>query len=57
MKIRYQELYDSHNCETCGYSDATGAKIWFDDKLVYELKPVAHCYDSVTIRNAEGQQC
>lgn len=57
MKIKYEFLYDEHECETCGYSTAQGAIIWFDEKEVYRLEPVAHCYDGETLLNKAGQQC
>lgn len=49
MKIRIEDMYDEYDCETCGYSVAYGGRIFFDEELKFELIPVAHCYDSVTI--------
>lgn len=46
MKIRFESIYDSHDCETCGSSFAEGGKIYFDNKLKFKFKPSAHCYDS-----------
>ena len=57
MNIKFQHLYDDHNCETCGYSSATGLIVWFDDKEVFRIEPVAHCYDGQSLRNNKGQEC
>lgn len=45
MKIKIKWLYDSHSCEDCGYSDAEGALITFENGQQLHLKPVAHCYE------------
>ena len=45
MKIRVETLTDDHDCETCGWSYAEGARVYFDDELVLDLQPYAHCYD------------
>jgi len=57
MNIEYRILYDEHHCEDCGYSSAVGAIIHFDNKEVYRLEPIAHCYDSVSLRNKNGMEC
>lgn len=44
MKITFEYLYDTYECDTCGQSHATGGRIWFDGKQVFELVPVAHCF-------------
>lgn len=43
-EIRIEWLYDEHDCETCGWSGAEGAKVYIDGELVIELEPIAHCY-------------
>lgn len=45
MKIRIERLTDDHDCETCGWSMAEGARVYFDGELAIELEPHAHCYD------------
>ena len=45
MKIKVEILTDVWDCDTCGFSDAYGAKVYFDDELVLDMAPVAHCYD------------
>lgn len=45
VKIKIQWLSDEVDCETCGGNWASGANVYFDDKLVIEMKPVAGCYD------------
>lgn len=42
--IRIEYLEDSHDCETCGYSYAEGARVYFAGVLAFELTPVAHCF-------------
>ena len=44
MNIKIETLSDSYDCETCGYSDAYGAKVYFDGKLAIDMLPIAHCY-------------
>lgn len=44
MKIEIEMLTDSYECDTCGWSDAYGAKVYFDGKLVLDMTPIAHCY-------------
>ena len=46
--VSVEWLYDSTDCDTCGYNWADGARVYFDDKLVLDLKPVATCFDSVS---------
>ena len=48
MKIQIEFCEDVHECDTCGNSWATGAKIFFNDELVLNLEPVAYCYGSKT---------
>lgn len=50
MKIKIELLTDSWDCDTCGFSDAYGALVYFDDTLVIDMSPHAHCYagDSYT---------
>lgn len=43
MKIEIEALGDSYECDTCGWSDAYGAKVYFDGELVLDMTPVAHC--------------
>ena len=42
-KIRIEYLHDEHKCETCGWSDAYGGRIFFDEQKVFEFIPVAGC--------------
>ena len=44
MKIKVETLTDSWDCDTCGFSDAYGAKVYFDDNLVIDMSPTANCY-------------
>lgn len=45
MKITIQWLHDSHDCDSCGPSYASGAHVRIGDaSLVFN--PVAHCFDS-----------
>lgn len=43
-EIRIEWLTDSHWCETCGPSFAEGARVFIDDEVLLEMKPVAHCF-------------
>ena len=43
--IKIVWLDDSHNCETCGWSDAYGARVTIDGVVALEYIPVAHCYN------------
>lgn len=44
MKIKVETLTDSWDCDTCGFFDAYGAKVYFDDNLVIDMPPTAHCH-------------
>ncbi len=44
MKIEYVQTEDIYYCDTCGYSYAYGAEVYFDDKLAYRFVPRAHCF-------------
>lgn len=46
--IKIQWLQDNHDCETCGWSMAEGANVFFDGELAIELEPAAHCYGGST---------
>lgn len=46
MKIRFEFLIDSCDCDTCGVNYAEGGRIYFDDELKFEFLPHAYCYDS-----------
>lgn len=46
-KYRIVWLYDSHDCETCGWSGESGYIIFKGDVIVVDKKPIAHCFDSV----------
>ena len=46
MKIKIEWLTDCWDCDTCGWSSAEGARVYFDDKLVIDLTPVAHCFNN-----------
>lgn len=43
-KIKIEWLSDSYDCDTCGTSYATGARVYRNDKLILNLLPTAHCY-------------
>jgi len=44
MKIKIEWLHDTHDCDTCGSSYATGARVQVgNDSLMFE--PMASCYD------------
>lgn len=53
MKIRIETLTDDHDCETCGWSYAEGARVYFDEKPVLDLEPHAHCYDGDNYSDTE----
>lgn len=53
MKINIEFCEDTYECDTCGCSYATGAKVWFDDELVLNLEPSAHCYGGKTWEESE----
>lgn len=40
-----KRLYDSDNCDTCGYNSAEGYRIFVDGKLKVDKTPLAHCYE------------
>ena len=44
MNIKVEMLTDSYECDTCGWSDAYGAKVYFDGELAIDMTPIAHCY-------------
>jgi len=45
---------DSYDCETCGTSYATGAKITLNGKVIMDKPAVAHCYDGVDVSTEEA---
>lgn len=45
--IRIERITDSHDCETCGFSAADGARVYFDGAPKLHLNPIAHCFDGV----------
>lgn len=51
--IEVTNLWDSHECETCGTSYAEGYTIWFDGKIVSTLQPHAHCFDGDSYTEAD----
>lgn len=55
MHIKIETTCDVYDCETCGYSDANGANVYFDGELVLELTPVAHCYSGTTYNDVAIQ--
>lgn len=46
-KYRIVWLYDSHDCETCGWSGESGYIIYKGDDVVVKKKPIVHCFSSV----------
>lgn len=38
-------LEDDHECDTCGFSYASGAHVRLDGKTILELLPTAVCFD------------
>lgn len=53
MNIKIEMLSDSYECDTCGWSDAYGAKVYFDGELVLDMTPIAHCYSGVNNHDDE----
>lgn len=53
MNIKIEMLSDSYECDTCGWSDAYGAKVYFDGELAIDMTPVAHCYSGVNSHSDE----
>lgn len=53
MKIQIEFCEDVHECDTCGTSWASGAKVHFDNELVLNLEPLAHCYGGKTYEESE----
>lgn len=46
--IKIDWLSDTHDCDTCGFTVADGAKVYIDGDLALDLSPVAYCYDGVS---------
>lgn len=44
-RITIEKITDSHECETCGFSSADGARIYLDGTFHSELTPMAYCFD------------
>lgn len=42
-KIVIEWLSDSDDCDTCGFSYASGARVFIDGELKVEKIPVAYC--------------
>lgn len=53
MKIKIEFCEDVHECDTCGTSWASGAKVHFDNELVLNLEPRARCYGGKTYEESE----
>ena len=52
-KIKITWLIDEHDCETCGYSSASGAIVNIGDDVTIKMEPMAHCYDGVNYYTEE----
>lgn len=48
LTITIDWLEDSFDCETCGTSYATGARITMYDGRELLLEPRAHCFDGIS---------
>ena len=46
--IEIKHYSDSIDCDTCGYSVASGAEIFIDGKQLVDIVPNAHCYNSLS---------
>jgi len=46
MKFEIEFLEDSHDCETCGWSAASGFIIRKDGEVIVNKIPAAYCFDS-----------
>lgn len=44
--IEIEWLSDEHDCETCGWAFASGARVRQDGELLLELIPFASCFGS-----------
>lgn len=44
QKILIEILSDDHDCDTCGYTYAQGAKVTLDGKEFLMLEPVSACF-------------
>ncbi len=53
MKIKIEWLTDKMTCDTCGFSWAEGAKVYFDDKFVIDMQPSAACFDGTSYSDAD----
>ena len=42
------EIYDEHECETCGLSIAIGYEVTLDGEPFVKLMPFSSCYDGET---------
>ncbi len=51
--LKIEWLVDYHDCDTCGYSTAEGARVYVDGVLLFELVPVAHCYGGQSWSDSE----
>jgi hypothetical protein len=52
-QIRIETLEDSHYCEDCGPSYATGGKVFVDEVEVLCKEPFACCYDPVSFSDTD----
>lgn len=43
-RLHLEWLTDDHDCETCGYSEASGMRASLDGHVILELIPRAHCF-------------
>lgn len=44
--IDIEWLKDDHECDTCGWDYAEGARVSINGRSVLDLEPSAHCFDS-----------
>lgn len=52
-QISIERLWDSCECETCGTSYADGYRIFFDEEIVAEFEPLAHCYNDSSCQEGD----
>lgn len=53
VHIRIKWMSQTHDCDTCGYNWADGARVYFNDKIALDLEPVAGCFDGISYSTEE----
>lgn len=52
-QVKIEWSTDSHECDDCGTSFATGAIVRVDDVVILNVPAIAHCYTSTHLETED----